>query len=139
MTLAPSGRATVTGDGSTAAVDAILTTRLTAAGVPDPSFGTAGDGRVVIPGASAEDDTTCGAATRAGVLVGGRMESLFDVALPAEVRELPGDLAALDVPQTKHPPSKPLDPPNHSICRAKRQVHHFRGQVRLHGGWTPRS
>jgi hypothetical protein len=49
----PSGRATVTGDGSTAAGDAILTGRLTAAGAPDPSFGTAGNGRVVIPGAAA--------------------------------------------------------------------------------------
>jgi hypothetical protein len=38
----PSGLATVTGDGSTAAGDAFLTTRLTATGVPDPSFGTAG-------------------------------------------------------------------------------------------------
>src|SRR5919112_4084464 len=30
-------------------------------------------------------------------LVGGQVESLFDIALPIEVRELPGDLAALDV------------------------------------------
>src|SRR3954447_15637844 len=67
MTLSPSGLATVTGDGSTAAGDAILTTRLTATGVPDPSFGTAGDGRVVVQGASGGEDTTCGAAARAGV------------------------------------------------------------------------
>jgi uncharacterized delta-60 repeat protein len=67
MTLSPAGRATVTGDGSTAAGNAILTTRLTATGVPDPSFGTAGDGRVVIQGASGGEDTTCGAAARAGV------------------------------------------------------------------------
>jgi hypothetical protein len=30
-------------------------------------------------------------------LVGGQVESLFDIAVPIEVRELPGDLAALDV------------------------------------------
>ena len=36
------------------------------AGVPDPSFGTAGDGRVVIPGASGGEDTTCGAAAGRG-------------------------------------------------------------------------
>src|SRR4051794_23926507 len=30
-------------------------------------------------------------------LSGGQVESLFDEALPIEVRELPGDLAALDV------------------------------------------
>ena len=67
MTLAPNGRATVTGDGSTAAGNAILTTRLTAAGVPDSSFGPAGDGRVVIQGASGGEDTTCGAAAHGGV------------------------------------------------------------------------
>jgi hypothetical protein len=60
----PSGRATVTGDGSTAAGDAILTGRLTAAGAPDPSFGTADNGRVVIPGTSGDQDTTCGAVAR---------------------------------------------------------------------------
>ena len=67
MALDADGRATVTGDGSPAAGDAILTTRLTASGVPDPSFGAAGDGRVVIPGASGGEDTTCGAAADAGV------------------------------------------------------------------------
>jgi uncharacterized delta-60 repeat protein len=67
MTLDADGRATVTADGAPAAGDAILTTRLTAAGVPDPSFGTAGDGRSVIPGASGGEDTTCGAATTGGV------------------------------------------------------------------------
>jgi uncharacterized delta-60 repeat protein len=67
MTLSPSGQATVTGDGSTAAGNAILTTRLTATGLPDPSFGVAGDGRAVIQGASGGEDTTCGAAARAGV------------------------------------------------------------------------
>ena len=67
MTLDADGRATVTGDGSPTAGNAILTIRLTAAGVPDPSFGTAGDGRVVIPGASGGEDTTCGAAANGGV------------------------------------------------------------------------
>ena len=67
MTLAANGRATVTGDGSPAAGNAILTIRLTAAGVPDPSFGTAGDGRALIPGASGGEDTTCGAAAKGGV------------------------------------------------------------------------
>ena len=66
MTLDADGRATVTADGSPAAGNAILTVRLTAAGVPDPSFGAAGDGRVVIPGASGGEDTTCGAAASGG-------------------------------------------------------------------------
>jgi len=69
MTLSPAGRATVTGDGSTVAGDAILPTRLTVTGVPDRSFGTAGDGRVVIQGASGGEDTTCVAAARAGVFM----------------------------------------------------------------------
>ena len=67
MTLDADGRATVTADGSPAAGNAILTTRLTAAGVLDPSFGTAGDGRAVIPGASSGEDTTCGAAASEGL------------------------------------------------------------------------
>jgi hypothetical protein len=40
----------VTGDGSFAGGNAIRTARLTATGAPDPSFGRAGDGRVVIQG-----------------------------------------------------------------------------------------
>lgn len=65
MALNPNGRATVTGDGSTVAGNAILAARLTAAGAPDPTFGT--DGRVVVPGASGGEDTTCGAAGASGV------------------------------------------------------------------------
>jgi uncharacterized delta-60 repeat protein len=61
LALGPNGRATVSGDGSTAAGDAILAARLTPAGAPDPRFGTTGDGRVVAPGASGGGDTTCGA------------------------------------------------------------------------------
>ena len=41
-----------------------------AAGAPDPSFVAAGDGRVVIPGASAGDATVCGADGRWGRLHG---------------------------------------------------------------------
>lgn len=66
MTVASNGRATITGENSPAG-SAILTARLTAAGVPDPSFGSAGDGRVVTPGASGQEDTTCGAAAKGGV------------------------------------------------------------------------
>jgi len=51
----------VTGDGSFAGGNAILTARLTATG-PRPSLGRAGDGRVVIPGASDESERTGGAA-----------------------------------------------------------------------------
>ena len=65
MTLASNGLATITGEDSTG--DAILTARLTAAGVPDPSFGPAGDGRAVTPGVSGGSDTTCGAAAKGGV------------------------------------------------------------------------
>jgi uncharacterized delta-60 repeat protein len=79
MTLSPSGGATVTGDGSTAAGDAILTARLTAAGAPDPSFGPAGDGRVVIPGASGNEDTTCGAAAKGGVFTLGAGSSFAQI------------------------------------------------------------
>ena len=39
-----------------------------AAGAPDPSFGAAGDGRAVIPGAGAGDATACGAGRRGGRL-----------------------------------------------------------------------
>jgi uncharacterized delta-60 repeat protein len=79
MTLSPSGRATVTGDGSTAAGNAVLATRLTAAGAPDPSFGPAGDGRVVIPGASGGDDTTCGAAYAGGTFTLGAGSSFAQI------------------------------------------------------------
>lgn len=54
-------RITITGDGSMGATDGILTTRLTPAGVPDPTFGEAGDGRAFVPGAKSDSDTTCGA------------------------------------------------------------------------------
>jgi uncharacterized delta-60 repeat protein len=76
ITLSPNGRATVTGDGSIAGGAAILTARLTAAGAPDPSFGPAGNGRVVIPGASGSDFTACGAAASGGVFTVGVGASL---------------------------------------------------------------
>jgi uncharacterized delta-60 repeat protein len=55
-------RITVTGDGSTAAGDAILSARLSRRGVLDSSFGNAGTGRVVTGGATSGSETTCGAA-----------------------------------------------------------------------------
>jgi uncharacterized delta-60 repeat protein len=67
MTLSSNGRATVTGDGLFGPGKAILTARLTAAGAPDPWFGPAGDGRVVIPGASGNGHTAGGAAELGGV------------------------------------------------------------------------
>lgn len=79
MALAPNGRATVTGDGSIGNGNAILTTRLTAAGAPDASFGPAGDGRVVIPGASGGEDTTCGAAAKGGVFTLGAGSSFAEL------------------------------------------------------------
>jgi uncharacterized delta-60 repeat protein len=76
MTLDADGRATVTGDGTPAAGNAVLTTRVTAAGIPDPSFGAAGDGRAVIAGSSGGEDTTCGAADDDGVFTLGAGASL---------------------------------------------------------------
>ena len=65
MTVDALGRITVTGDGTTNAGAGLLTTRLTAAGAPDPSFGRSGDGRVVTTGPSDGNATTCGAALTA--------------------------------------------------------------------------
>lgn len=60
------GRITVTGD-STNFGGAMLSTRLTAAGAPDSSFGNSGDGRVITPGWANNDNfTTCGAALTGG-------------------------------------------------------------------------
>ncbi len=64
------GRITVTGDGSVGAAPALLTTRLTAGGRLDASFGAAG--RAVTPGLRGGSDTTCGAALGpAGTLTAG--------------------------------------------------------------------
>lgn len=64
------GRITVTGDGSVGAAPALLTTRLTAGGRLDSSFGTGG--RAVTPGLRGGSDTTCGAALGpAGTLTAG--------------------------------------------------------------------
>jgi uncharacterized delta-60 repeat protein len=76
LTLDADGRATVTGDASPTAGNAIQAIRLTAAGVLDPSFGTAGNGRAVIPGASGGEDTTCGAAASGGNVTIGAGASL---------------------------------------------------------------
>ena len=65
MTVDALGRITVTGDGTTNAGAGLLTTRLTAVGAPDPSFGRSGDGRVVTTGPSDGNATTCGAALTA--------------------------------------------------------------------------
>ena len=100
MALDADGRATVTGDGSPAAGDAILTTRLTASGVPDPSFGTAGDGRVVIPGASGGEDTTCGAAADSGIFTlsaGSSFAQLLPDGTP-NVSFAPGGITILATP-----------------------------------------
>jgi uncharacterized delta-60 repeat protein len=63
MTVDSRRRITVTGDGSTAAGDGILTARMSRGGVLDSSFGAAGTGRVVLGGASSGSETTCGAAS----------------------------------------------------------------------------
>jgi uncharacterized delta-60 repeat protein len=65
MALSPNGHATVGGDGSTAAGNAILAARLTASGTLDTGFSK--DGRAVVHGASGGEDTTCGAAGASGV------------------------------------------------------------------------
>jgi uncharacterized delta-60 repeat protein len=65
MTVDSRRRITVTGDGSTAAGDAILTARMSRGGVLDSSFGRSGNGRVVLGGATSGSDTTCGAVSGA--------------------------------------------------------------------------
>ena len=65
MTLVSGGRIMVTGDGSTGAGGAILSTRLTRQGVPDSSYGGAGTGLAVTPGSRGFSDTTCGATSSA--------------------------------------------------------------------------
>ncbi len=61
MTVDSRARATITGDGSTAAGDALLSARLTPRGVLDRSYGRARNGRSVIQGLNAANETTCGA------------------------------------------------------------------------------
>jgi uncharacterized delta-60 repeat protein len=64
MTISSGGRIVVTGDGSTGPGAAVLSARLTARGVLDPSFGNGG--RAVTRGLlSGDSDTTCGAASSA--------------------------------------------------------------------------
>jgi uncharacterized delta-60 repeat protein len=65
MTLVSGARIMVTGDGSTGAGGAILSTRLTGQGVPDSSYGGAGTGLAVTPGLRGFSDTTCGATSSA--------------------------------------------------------------------------
>ncbi len=76
---APSGRITVTGDGSmTGQGGQLLSAALTAQGTPDSSFGT--KGRAVTPGLSGDNNTTCGAYTSSESLtagVGGAVIRLF--------------------------------------------------------------
>ncbi len=66
MTVDSRGRATITGDGSTAAGDALLTARLTSRGLLDRSYGQARNGRSVIRDLKASNETTCGAASTPG-------------------------------------------------------------------------
>ena len=80
MTVSASGAVTVTGDGTTPAGAGLLTTRLTPDGVPDPGFGSSGDGRVVTTGPSDGNATTCGAAaTGAGGLLTGVESALVQL------------------------------------------------------------
>ena len=88
----------VTGDGSFAGGNAILTARLTATG-PRPSLGRAGDGRVVIPGASDESERTGGAAALGWVDARRRLELRAAPSGRHAQRELrPGDLTNIGVP-----------------------------------------
>lgn len=66
MTVDSRGRATITGDGSTAAGDALLTIRLTPLGLLDRSYGRARNGRSLIQGLNASSQPTCGAASTPG-------------------------------------------------------------------------
>jgi len=66
MTVDSRNRITVTGDGSTRALHAVLlSARLSRAGKLDRSYGRAGNGRAVTPGLRSGEDTTCGATTSA--------------------------------------------------------------------------
>jgi len=78
LTVASDGRITVAGDGSAGAAGAILSTRLTRQGMPDSSYGSSADGRVVTPGLRGGfSDTTCGAtSSAAGALTVGVGSSL---------------------------------------------------------------
>jgi uncharacterized delta-60 repeat protein len=77
MRLVSGGRIMVAGDGSIGAGGAILSTRLTPQGMPDSSYGGAGNGLVVTPGLSSSSDTTCGAtSSAAGALTVGVGSSL---------------------------------------------------------------
>lgn len=58
------GRITVPGNGSDGSAGAVLSIRLSSAGVLDPSFGTGG--RSSVPGPSGASDTTCGAMAAPG-------------------------------------------------------------------------
>jgi uncharacterized delta-60 repeat protein len=72
LTVDARGRITVTGDGSVGATNALLSNRLRPRGVLDRSCGKARNGRVVTPGLSEGDETTCGAtASAAGSLIVG--------------------------------------------------------------------
>lgn len=76
MTVDGAGRITVTGDGtgtgSGSSDGALLTTRLTAGGAPDPTFGRGGDGKVATQGLPDGSFPTCGATRTAsgGLLTG---------------------------------------------------------------------
>jgi uncharacterized delta-60 repeat protein len=77
LTRVSGGRVMVTGDGLAGASSSLLTTRLTAQGVPDSSYGGGGNGFAVTPGLRNFSDTTCGAtASAAGALTVGVGASL---------------------------------------------------------------
>ena len=77
MTRVSDGRLMVSGDGQAGASSALLTTRLTAQGMPDSSYGGAGNGFAVTPGLRNFSDTTCGAtSSAAGALTVGVGASL---------------------------------------------------------------
>ena len=101
MTVDALGRITVTGDGTTNAGAGLLTTRLTAVGAPDPSFGRSGDGRVVTTGPSDGNATTCGAAlTTSGSLTVGVQSQVAQLTARGarRARFAPGGVLAITQP-----------------------------------------
>ena len=109
------GRITVTGDGTTQAGAGLLTTRLTASGVPDTSFGASGDGRAVTVGPKKGDFTTCGAAPTAnGSLTVGAGPTLVQLSSAGVAN---AGFAAGGRLEIKRPPRVELDAVNRSGSR----------------------
>jgi len=115
MTVDQRGRITVTGGGGTHR-SALLTARLTPRGALDRSYGSARNGRVVIPGVGGNAITTCGdASTRTGGITVAVQSTLAQV-LPSGVPNVSF------APQGVFRISKPRDVFINSLVRSGRRI-----------------